>query len=165
MNILLTTAAALATAAGLALTFAPRDGFETSTWIDAAPETVWSVLADPSGHADWNPSMRSIQGEFAAGERIRIEMPMGDGTMVFRPRVLTAEAGRELRWLGRLWVPGLFDGEHHFILTPENGGTRLTHGEGFSGVLLWVMDVQQFIPAFEATNAALKARAEALSDA
>ncbi len=30
----------------------------------------------------------------------------------FRPTVLVAEPNRELRWLGRLFMPGPFDGEH-----------------------------------------------------
>jgi hypothetical protein len=32
---------------------------------------------------------------------------------------------------------GLFDGEHYFILEPlEDGKTKLTHGETFSGILV-----------------------------
>jgi len=34
--------------------------------------------------------------------------------MTFRPTILKAEPERELRWLGRLLLPGLFDGEHVF---------------------------------------------------
>ena len=81
--------------------------------------------------------------------------------MTFHPRVLVAEPGQELRWLGRLGVPRLFDGEHYFRLIPEGDGTRLIHGERFRGLLLWVMDVRQFRPSFECANAALKTRAEA----
>ncbi|NYS25999.1 hypothetical protein HUK65_13470 [Rhodobacteraceae bacterium 2376] len=77
-----------------------------------------------------------------------------------RPRVLVAHPGRELRWLGRLGLPRLFDGEHYFRLIPEAGGTWLIQGERFHGLLLWAMDVQQFRAGFEPGNAALKARAE-----
>jgi len=51
--------------------------------------------------------------------------------------VLVAAAGRELRWLGRFLVPGLFDGEHYFIIAacPE-GGVRFIQGGRFSGVLV-----------------------------
>ena len=38
--------------------------------------------------------------------------------MTFKPRVLNAEPERELRWLGHLLVPGLFDGEHSFTIEP-----------------------------------------------
>jgi hypothetical protein len=36
--------------------------------------------------------------------------------MTFRPTVLNAETNRELRWLGHLLAPGLFDGEHSFTI-------------------------------------------------
>lgn len=163
MTTLFGAAAALAIAIGVALATAPRDRFETEIFIAAPPETVWSLLTDPVEHAGWNPTMRSVAGRFAPGERLRLEMltPSG-GTITFRPRVLAADPERELRWLGRLGLPRLFDGEHYFRLVAEDGGTRLIHGEHFRGLLLWVMDVHQFRPAFEAANAGLKGRAEAL---
>jgi hypothetical protein len=88
--------------------------------------------------------------------------------MTFRPVVLVAEPAKELRWRGQVLLPGLFDGEHYFRLTPEvDGTTFLTHGEVFSGLL----SRRIFTPAirdatlkgFEAMNSALKARAEAAS--
>lgn len=163
MSPLLATAAALGLGLAAALALAPRDGFETEIFIAAPPETVWSLLADAQEHAAWNPAMHAVEGRFASGERLRLDMrtPSG-GIMTFRPHVLVADAPRELRWLGRLGLPRLFDGEHYFNLVPENGGTRLIHGENFRGLLLWVMDVHQFRASFEAANEGLKARAEAL---
>ncbi|MER6514572.1 SRPBCC family protein [Nonomuraea sp. NPDC001636] len=57
-------------------------------------------------------------------------------TMTFRPKVLQAEPGRVLRWLGHLLVPGIFDGAHEFALTPTAMGTRLVQSETFKGVLV-----------------------------
>ena len=34
--------------------------------------------------------------------------------MTFKPTVLAVHPERELRWLGRFILPGLFDGEHSF---------------------------------------------------
>ena len=45
-----------------------------------------------------------------------------DRTMRMRPTVLVAEPGRELRWLGRLFVPRLFDGEHRFEIHDDGHG-------------------------------------------
>ncbi|MCC5964425.1 MAG: SRPBCC domain-containing protein [Rhodobacteraceae bacterium] len=161
MTALLLTASALALGLGAAFARAPRDGFETEIFIDAPPERVWALLTDPVAHADWNPMMQAVEGDFTPGSRIRLTMrtPSG-GTMTFRPRVLVADPGRELRWLGRLGLPRLFDGEHYFRLIPEAGDIRLIHGERFRGLLLWGIDVHQFRAGFEAGNAALKERAE-----
>ena len=156
-------ASAAAIALGAAFATAPRDRFETEIFIAAPPETVWSLLTDPVEHAGWNPMMRSVEGRFRPGQRLRLRTRTPSGReMVFRPRVLVADPGRKLRWLGRLGLPRLFDGEHYFHLIAENGGTRLIHGERFHGLLLWVMDVQQFRPGFEAANEGLKQRAQSL---
>ena len=56
--------------------------------------------------------------------------------MRFRPTMLTAEPSRELRWKGKLLVPGLFDGEHYLQLESGTTGTTLHHGEAFSGILV-----------------------------
>ena len=57
--------------------------------------------------------------------------------MTFHPVVLVAELERELRWLGRLFVPGLFDGEHRFLIEPlSEHRVRFVHSEVFSGLLL-----------------------------
>src|SRR5213078_1831817 len=57
----------------------------------------------------------------------RLDVLLGDhGTrpMRFRPKVLKVVPNRELRWLGRLALPRLFDGEHIFEL--EAVGPRRT---------------------------------------
>lgn len=163
MSLAIATAATFAIGLAAAFAAAPRDGFETETFIAASPERVWSLLTDPVEHAAWNPAMHKVEGRFSEGERLRLRMRMlSGGAISFRPRVLLAEPARELRWLGRLGLPRLFDGEHYFRLIRENDGTRLVHGERFRGVLLWAMNVHRFRPLFEAANAALKARAEAV---
>jgi hypothetical protein len=61
---------------------------------------------------------------------------------------------------------GLFDGEHSFTLTADrNCGTRLTHGETFSGVLVTLMrgSVSGAEAGFDAFNRALTQRVQALA--
>ena len=49
--------------------------------------------------------------------------------MTMHPTVPVAEPGRELRWLGRLGLPGVFDGEHRFeIHETEPGRGRSSRG-------------------------------------
>ena len=95
---------------------------ETSIDIDAAPEAVWAVLSDLPSYPRWNPFIREASGTLAAGERLDLTMqPEGGRAMRFRPTVLEAQPGRELRWLGRLVAPGVFDGEHRFAIEPTAG--------------------------------------------
>jgi hypothetical protein len=87
--------------------------------------------------------------------------------MTFHPTVLKAEPNRELRWLGHLIVPGLFDGEHIFIIEPlETKRVRFVQREIFTGVLvpiLWRRLENDTRRGFEELNRALKARAEEIS--
>ncbi|MCJ1902832.1 MULTISPECIES: SRPBCC domain-containing protein [Paracoccus] len=161
MTILL-AAALVAALLAAAFLFAPRQEVVTEVEIDATPAQVWVLLGNPGSHRDWNPFILSMEGELAEGATLVNRMrPETGSEMTFRPVVLKAEPARELRWLGRLFLPRIFDGEHYFILDGCQGGTRLVHGENFHGVLLWFIDVKRFAGDFDRMNAALKARVEA----
>jgi hypothetical protein len=110
----------------------------TSVEIDAPPARVWEVLVDLPAYAEWNPFIVEAAGRVAVGETLSLRMALpGRDPMTIEPRLLAVEPARELRWKGRLLVPGLFDGEHSFVLTPLEGGrTRLDHSERFAGLLL-----------------------------
>jgi hypothetical protein len=138
---------------------------QTSIEIDATPERVWEILTDFDSYPDWNPFIRSARGKAETGTKLenRLEPP-GGRAMTFKPTVLVAEPVRELRWLGRLLLPGVFDGEHIFRIEPlERGRTRFVQAERFSGVLvpLFGKTLERTRRGFEAMNEALKQRAEA----
>lgn len=144
-----------------ALRWPPQAALHTQIDIGATPEQVWELLGQPASYASWNPFIVSMQGQLAEGQQLRAVMQSpGRKAMAFKPRVLKVDAARELRWRGRLLMPGIFDGEHYFELQRNANGTRLLHGETFSGVLLWVMDIETFKPDFERMNAALKRACE-----
>ncbi|MDS0297430.1 SRPBCC domain-containing protein [Halogeometricum sp. S1BR25-6] len=137
----------------------------TSIEIAATPERVWTVLTDFEAYDEWNPFAR-IAGKPNVGAHPQVRLTPPDGrAMTFRPEVTVVEPDRELRWLGHLYVPGLFDGEHRFVLEPLDGGarTRFVHAETFGGVLagpLLRMVGDDTQAGFEAMNGALKRRAE-----
>jgi hypothetical protein len=141
---------------------------ETNVTISAPASLVWDTLVGFDSYAEWNPFMVKAAGRAEPGERLAITLRQSDTrTMSFKPKVLIAEPGRHLRWLGRLLVPGIFDGMHEFLLTETGEGTTLDHKETFSGVLATLMGSKLDSTAlgFEQFNQALKSRAETLHSA
>jgi hypothetical protein len=133
--------------------------------IDAPPTRVWNVLVDLPAYREWNPFIVEASGKVAAGEKLSLRMALpGREPMSIEPRLLVVEPEHELRWKGRLLLPGLFDGEHAFVLTPlPNGRTRLDHSERFAGALLPIarrMIYDATVQSFHALNAALAERAD-----
>ena len=134
--------------------------------IDASPEEVWGILTTFGAFPEWNPFIVSIQGEPAVGERLRARLqPPGGRGITLKPKVTAAEPGQTFAWLGRLGVPGVFDGAHRFELEPLAGGrTRLVQSEHFSGVLVPMVRRSlrtHTLAGFEAMNRALREQVEA----
>ncbi len=133
--------------------------------IDARPEKVWSILTDFSGYSSWNPFIDRIVGTPAAGEKLEVHFAAPNARVkIFRPKLLAVEDNRELRWIGQLLLPYLFDGEHFFRMEEiEGGGTRFVQGEIFRGLLVplfWQYLDTNTRSGFEKMNRALKVRAE-----
>ena len=86
--------------------------------------------------------------------------------MSFRPVVQRVEPERELRWLGRVLLPGLFDGEHGFVIEQRPDGCRLHHEETFNGLLVPLFDrtLSATEQGFVGFNVALQRRAEGRLD-
>ena len=131
-----------------------------TTLIDAPPLAVWAVLTDLSRYPEWNPLFREASGEIAAGKRIRLRSvhPASGRLMTVKPRIVTAEPGVELRWASSL--PGIMSGEHSFVLTPLDGGTRLAQTEIYGGLLAATVSIPRTETIFQAMNDALKQRVE-----
>ncbi len=70
--------------------------------IDAPPDRVWEIFSDFPGHSNWNPFIRTIEGEAREGARliITVDPPEGD-PMTFEPTILVVRPDEELQWLGR----------------------------------------------------------------
>jgi hypothetical protein len=132
--------------------------------IDASPERVWAVVTEFAAYPEWNPFIRRISGELREGARLEVRIePPGARATTFKPTVRAVERNRELRWLGRLLVPGIFDGEHSLLIEPREGGTsRFVQSERYSGFLVGFFKgtLAKTEGGFEQMNAALKARVE-----
>ncbi|MFE1954687.1 MULTISPECIES: SRPBCC domain-containing protein [Streptomyces] len=136
----------------------------TEVVIDASPGDVWSVLTDFERFPEWNPFIVKAAGRVAVGEQLDLTFRQASGRhMGIKPTVVAAEPGRVLRWRGRLWLPGIFDGEHIFELSerPE-GGTLLVQSETFAGLLVPFTQkvVRETVGRFIDLNEALRTRVE-----
>jgi hypothetical protein len=136
--------------------------------IDAPAREIWDVLADFRRYSEWNPFIREAEGSATPGERITIRVHQLDRKpSTFKPRILAAEPGRELRWRGHVIAPGVFDGEHSFALAPVDGGAvRVTQSETFTGLLVPFIGglIDATADRFDALNHALKERVEAYGE-
>jgi hypothetical protein len=152
--------------AGSSATDEERSSMKTvsaTTHIAAPPMAVWAILADLGRYSDWNPLFHEASGEIAVGKRITLRSvhPANGRMMTVQPKVISAETGTELRWVASL--PGIMSGEHSFVLSPADGGTRLVQMETFRGLLVPLAGktIGRAEASFRALNEALKGRAEA----
>ena len=132
--------------------------------IEAPPAAVWAVLTDTQSYSEWNPFIPHLAGELREGAKLEVRIkPPGGRAMTFKPTVLAVEPERELRWRGRLVLPGVFDGEHILHIEPlDRARSRFTQAERFSGILagLFGNTLDKTELGFEQMNTALKARTE-----
>lgn len=139
---------------------------ETTIDIHAPIHDVWAALTDFARYPEWSRFLVAITGEARPGTHLEVQFDDGGSrSMTLRPQVLAAVSGEELRWRGVVGAGFLLTGEHYFRLSPlPDGGTRLCHGEMFSGILVPL--VRKALDtrtrrAFQDFNAALQRRTEA----
>jgi hypothetical protein len=137
----------------------------TEIEIDAPINVVWSILTDFTRHAEWNPFIREISGELRKGAQLQVNLGApGKRAMKFKPIVQMVEPEKAFRWLGHLFISGLFDGEHIFEVEPAGkNATRFIQREKFNGILVGIFrksldtDIKN---GFIAMNEALKKEVE-----
>ncbi len=132
-------------------------------FIDRPPADVWHVISNSTAYSDWNPFITRVDGDFRAGETIRIVLGRGPDSMVFRPTVLAARPQHEVCWRGSVWIRGVFDGTHCIHLTAATGGTQLEQTESFSGLFVGRLTkdvIEETQRNFQAMNVAVKRRVE-----
>ncbi len=133
--------------------------------ITATPERVWSILTRFEDYANWNPFIKAISGTPVVGGNISAQIQPPNGkAMQFTPRVLQFTENKELRWIGKVMVPFVFDGEHTFsIIDNGNGTVTFKQYEHFRGILVPFFKKMLEVDTkagFEMMNAKLKELAE-----
>jgi hypothetical protein len=133
--------------------------------IEAPASLVWAILADFGTYRRWNPLIRAVLGRPTTGAEIevRLRSPQGDDISI-RSTIVRAREPRELRWLDRWTVPGMFSSERRFrIESLPEGGVRFHHGEQVQGLMAPLLTQRRQLrnkSALDAMNSALKQRAE-----
>jgi uncharacterized protein YndB with AHSA1/START domain len=118
----------------------------------APAAAVWALWEDPARWPEWNEQLESgeLEGEFAAGERIRVKFRRG-GRMQFeivaleRERLFRDEAG----------LPGARLGHEHRLEPLDGDGCQITHrvyvtgfASGFWALLLGRKRMRESVVAF-----------------
>lgn len=92
----------------------------TEIGIDASPARVWAaVLADFPDYPDWNPFTLELQGEIRQDSRIKYRFEFPRGIRIWATDILRFEPVKELRWAAHFPTPGMFNGEHYFVIERE----------------------------------------------
>lgn len=138
---------------------------ETSIVIDSTPEKVWGILTKFEEYELWNPFMTKVIGSATLNSKIEVNINTISGKKrTYYPIITRCETNKELRWKGKSFLPGVFDGERIFILENSNDDKILFyHKEIFSGLGVRLVGNkldESLRESFVTMNEALKVRAE-----
>lgn len=136
----------------------------TEIEINTSAEKAWELLTNFPAHSEWNPFVTKIVGEAKMGSilEIYVQVPNGQG-MAFKPLIIEFKPNRELRWVGKLLIPGLFTGEHYYIIEPlDSQRIKFIHGEKLTGILVPFSSgvLKKSKQGFELMNQAFKKQLE-----
>lgn len=137
----------------------------TEIRIKASAQKIWKIFTDFEKYPEWNPFIKSLKGKPKQGVSIEVMIQApGKKVMLFKPKVLQFEKEKEFRWIGKFILPGLFDGEHTFLIKDNMDETcTFTQYERFRGVLVPMLKSmldKNTRQGFEEMNEALRKRCE-----
>jgi len=136
--------------------------YETVVAISAPPDAVWRILTDAAGYTSWNPELIGIEGRFAANERIKARVKLGNGAVrSVGMRVTAYDPPRRMEWTGGMPL-GLFVGRRTLMVRAREAGAEFRMHLSMTGLLspLILKSVGDRQPEIDSFAAALKAHAE-----
>jgi hypothetical protein len=101
--------------------------------IAAPADRIWGLLTDGAGYPGWNPTVISIEGRIAPGEKIALRSTLNP-ERTFKLRVELMEAPRRMVWSSGMPL-GLFKGTRTFTVEPNGDQSRFTMQEVYTGPL------------------------------
>lgn len=133
--------------------------------IAAPAETIWEIVADVPGWADWNPLYPAASGVIRIGETLRLTLALpGQKPEAIAPRVLDWVPYEQLHWFSSAGS-GLVKAVRYIEIEKlDEDSCIFSHGELYSGLLGAFVAKRMKGPiraGFVAMSETLKAKAEA----
>ncbi len=121
--------------------------YQVERVIAAPPKAVWDVLMDTKAYSEWNPVFVKVNGTYVEGGTVQntFKDPTGELYEVTN-RVKRLVPQKELRQKGGM--PGVLTFDHHWLLEPVAGGTRVIQYEIDRGFYVWFWDDSWVIPSY-----------------
>lgn len=134
---------------------------QTKIEIDAPAKDVRAVLYNFGDYPTWNPFIVKVDGPVAKGSTVMVTVkPVGKSALSGKT-IVTSLTDTRLAWTGSLAIPGLFRGDHEFIIEEQGPNkTMFYQNEKMSGIIVPFFDFKPEAAGFELMNDALKKRAE-----
>lgn len=134
--------------------------------INAPKDKVWAAITDIDGWADSNSAINAASGDVVLGSALSITMRgenAGEDGPTYAPSITELDNGTSYRWSAKLVAEIIFTNDKLLLLEEVDGGTKLTHTEYFSGMMVPLM-LAGFEggvpPILDEMNAGFKAVAE-----
>jgi hypothetical protein len=144
-----------------ALLLAGCTSVHTQIEINAPAKAVRDALYKFDDYPKWNPFIVKVEGNVVEGGDVMVTVkPVGKDELSGKTTILSATDSR-LEWRGSLAVPGIFRGDHEFIIEDLGANrTMFYQNERMSGVLIPFFDFKPEEAGFIEMNKALKQKAE-----
>jgi hypothetical protein len=146
--------------AGFAL-LAGCTSVHTKIEINAPAKAVRAVLYKFDEYPKWNPFIVKVDGAVVEGGDVIVTVkPVGKDVISGKTTIISV-ADNRLEWRGSLAIPGLFSGDHEFVI--EEAGANKTvfyQNEKMSGLIIPFFDFKPEQEGFVEMNEALKQKAE-----
>jgi len=148
-----------------ALLLAGCTSIQSQIEINAPAKAVRAVLYKFDDYPNWNPFIIKVDGTVAQGKGVTVTVkPVGKDQLSGTTTIISMTDNR-LEWRGSLAIPGLFTGDHEFIIEElDSGRTLFRQNEKMSGIIIPFFNIEPEKAGFAALNAALKQKAEAGSN-
>jgi hypothetical protein len=138
---------------------------ETQIKASSTPEKIWKILINFEEYELWNPFMIKVVGDAKLGSKIMVKIQTMRGKQrTYYPTITRLEINKELRWKGKSFLPGIFDGERIFIIEKSTDNkVSFIHKEIFTGLGVKLVGDkldEDLRESFDKMNIALKTKAE-----